>query len=719
MLNKPYGNVQLQGEKLEKKLNYWKEKLHGLSPLQLPTDFPRPPVRSNRGNILRFALKPELTDQLQALGQQQGATLFMTLLAAFKVLLYRYSGQEDLCVGTPAVARERQETEDLVGFFVNILVLRTQVQGNFSFTEFLKEIRTTTLEAYENQQVPLEKVVEGLGQERDLSRNPVFQVFFVLQNVPGGRLQLPEATASEEDYRHSTAIFDLTFELTEHEGGITGKVEYCTNLYKQETVGRMIGHYLQLLESTIANPFAQVGQLKLLPETEEQVLLHTFNATGAALPEGKTIVDLLEDQVQKTPDAVAVVFEEKQLTYGELNGKANQLAHYLRGKGVKEESLVPICLERSLEMIIGILGILKAGGAYVPIDPAYPEERIVYMLEDTKAILVLATGETSSKLPGTAGILLLDSDQEVIYRQPTDKLPVALSPDQLAYVIYTSGSTGKPKGVMIEHRSVVNFLLSMSKEVEFTGTSRLLSVTSYSFDIFNLDLYLPLINGGSMIIAGRDIAMDGRLLLDTIRQIGVTVMQATPATWRMLLDSGWNDALSLKVLCCGEALPADLADKLYGLVGTFWNGYGPTETTIYSTTKKIKAEEKVLIGKPVDNTSIYIVGKDKGLNPIGVPGELCIAGEGVGRGYLNRPELTEEKFMANPFNPEAGARMYRTGDLARWLADGNIEYLGRLDDQVKIRSFRIELGEIESVLQQHGQVRQWCWQKRISRATNV
>ena len=696
----------LQGEVLEEKIGYWKGKLQGLSPLQLPADFPRPPMRSTRGNLLRFTLAPSLMAQLQALGHSQNATLFMTLLAAFKVLLYRYSGQEDLCVGTPIAGRERQEVEDLMGYFVNTLALRTHLRGNMGFAELLQGVRATTLEAYEYQQVPFEKVVEALGQERDLSRNPVFQVMFVLQNIPGSRLQLSEAAISAEAYGHRTAKFDLTFEIKETTGGIKGAVEYCTDLYKQETIERMVGHYRQLLESIRANPLGQIGQLKLLPEAEEQLLLHTFNDTGVSLPKGKTIVDLFEEQVGKTPEAVAVVFEEKELTYRELDGKSNQLARYLRGRGVKEESLVPICIERSLEMVIGIMGILKAGAVYVPIDPAYPKERINYMLADTKATIVVGSRETGSKLQGTEGLLVLDAEQEVIDRQPIDRLPITIGPNQLAYVIYTSGSTGKPKGVMIEHHSVVNFLLSMSKEVEFTTTSNLISITSYSFDIFNLELYLPLINGGKVIVVSREDAMDGRTLLDMIRQYNVTVMQATPATWRMMLDGGWDEPLPLKVLCCGEALPGDLADKLYSLVGSFWNGYGPTETTIYSTTKKIEAGEKVLIGKPIDNTSIYIISKDNQQNPVGVAGELCIAGEGVGRGYLNRPELTEEKFIANPFVPKAGSRMYRTGDLARWLPDGNIEYLGRLDDQVKIRGYRIELGEIEGVLQQHGQVRQ-------------
>ena len=697
-----------QGEWFSNKLSYWKRKLEGISTLAMPTDYLRPPVQSTKGNKIDFTIDEELLSGLQLLSQQQDVTLFMTLLSGFKVLLHRYSGQEDISVGTPMANRTLKEVEELVGFFVNTLVLRSEVNSNIKFIEFLQQVKATALEAYEQQDVPFEKVVEAVVKERDMGRNPLFQVMFILQNVPElSNAALAQVQVSRELYESSTSQFDLTFNIRETANGLNGAVEYCTDLFNAQTIVRMIRHYKELLNSIVKEPNEKIGLLPMLTWEEEQQLLVEFNDTKVDYPKDKTVIELFEEQVAKTPESIAVVFEKEQLTYRELNERANQLAHYLRSRGVKEETLVPICIERSLEMIVGILGILKSGGAYVPIDPAYPEDRINFMLEDTGAVIVVSSQESRSKLQSIKGIevIELDTDWKTISTQSTYNLQINVLPHNLAYVIYTSGSTGKPKGVMIEHRSLANLLISVLNDIDFRADCSILSVTTFSFDISYLEIYVPLISGGKLIVVPREVAIDGFKLVDRIAQFCPTHMQGTPATWQLLLVTGWENKEALKMLIGGESVKESLKNQLTQR-GRVYNLYGPTETTIWSTIKVLETDVKVSIGKPIANTSIYIVNDQLQLCPLNVTGEICIGGQGLARGYLHLPELTEEKFIQNPLSSKDGERIYKTGDLGCWLPDGNIEYLGRKDDQVKIRGYRIELDEIVSVLQQSGLMRQ-------------
>jgi len=692
----------LQGAMLEKKLGYWKENLQGVTALQLPADFARPAIQSTRGGIRLFNIENEVKDQLQLLSQQENVTLFMTLLAAFNVLLHRYSGQQDICVGIPIAGRQQQEVEALIGFFINTLALRSDLDNHLSFKELLQQVKQTTLGAYDHQEVPFEKVVESVAKDRDMSRSPLFQVMFMFQNTPEvPQLKLGDLELSAETSEHLNSKFDLTLTVTETAAGLRCSVEYCTDLFREATITRMMEHFTQLIKSIIADPTQKLHALPMLIESEKQYLLNDFNQTATVYPSDKSIVDLFEEQVLKTPDKIALVFEDQQLSYRELNAKANQFAHYLRSKGVADEMLVPICVERSVELMIGILGIMKAGAAYVPVDPDYPADRISYMLEDTGAAIVVSSSKSKPKIQTAAEINIIELDDERAFaNQSKNNLSNKVLPNQLAYVIYTSGSTGKPKGVMIEHTSVVNLLISIAGAVQFDADSRFLSVTTYSFDIAYLELYMPLIYGGSLIIASRDVAMNGFLLAEKITDSNPTHLQATPSTWQILLDGEWENKEGLAMLIGGEAIKEDIKDALTKL-GDLYNCYGPTETTIWSAIKKLEPNEKVVIGKPIANTNIAILDGNNQLCPIGVAGEICIGGAGLARGYFKRPELTAEKFINDPFCKIPDAKLYRTGDLGRWLADGNIECLGRLDEQVKIRGFRIELGEIETVLEQY------------------
>ncbi|NEO98539.1 MAG: amino acid adenylation domain-containing protein [Symploca sp. SIO2E9] len=711
---------ELQGAKLESQLSYWKQQLNNAPPLlQLPTDRPRPPVQTYRGAKESFELPKSLTKALQAIGRKAEATLFMTLLAAFKVLFYRYSGQEDIIIGSPIANRNRAEIEGLIGCFVNTLVLRTDCSGNPTFEELLGRVRQVTMKAYEHQDLPFEKLVEELQPERDANYNPLFQVLFNLQNTPEVKLELPELTLTPFEVEHTRTLFDLRLDMTEIDSGLEGFWEYNTDLFDAARINRMMGHFQKLLEVIAANPQQRVDQLPLLSQSERHQLLTEWNDTAREYASDTCIHQLFEEQVEKTPDAVAVVFENQQLTYQQLNQRANQLAHHLQSLGVKPEVLVGICVERSLEMVVGLLGILKAGGAYVPPDPNYPQERLSYMLADSGVEVLLTQQSLLEYLPPSqAQVVCLDTDWGVIEQHPQKNLEVGICSDNLAYVIYTSGSTGKPKGVQICHQSVVNFLNSMSHVLGLTQEDTFCAVTTISFDIAALDLYLPLTVGAKVIVASRGVATDSERLLSELFSSKISVMQATPATWQMLLDAGWSSNYPLKVLCGGEALSAQLAHQILETGSQLWNLYGPTEATIWSTIYQVGANKTVAvnqgvppyIGRPIANTQIYILDKNLQPLPIGVPGELYIGGNGLARGYLNRPELTQEKFIPNPFNNSKfktqKSKLYKTGDLARYLPDGNIEFLGRIDNQVKIRGFRIELGEIEAVLNQHSQVRE-------------
>ena len=673
------------------------------------TDHPRPAVQTHRGARQELMLPDSLTEALRGMGRREGATLFMVLLAAFQALLARYSGQEDIAVGSPIAGRNQAETEDLIGFFVNTLVLRTDLSGDPTFKELLRRVREVALGAYAHQDVPFERLVEELQPERDMSRTPLFQVMFALRNVPQRSQELPGLVSETLYGAGERAMFDLTLFMGEGPEGLGATFEYNTDLFDPATIERMAEHLRTLLESIAADPGQRVSELELLTEAERHLLLMEWNDTRAEYPEDRCVHELFEERAQRTPDAIALVFEDQQLTYRELNRRANRLARHLQKSGVEPETLVGICVERSLEMVVGLLGILKAGGAYVPLDPAYPKERLSFMLEDAKAPVLLTQQRLLEDLPEhVPEVICLDSGWEEVAKESGENPIGGSRVENLAYVIYTSGSTGKPKGVQISHRALTNFLCSMRWHPGLTDEDVLLAVTTLSFDIAALELFLPLAVGSRLVMVSRETASDGNSLLERLAGSGATVMQATPATWRLLLEAGWEGSGRLKVLCGGEALPKQLAGQVSKRCSSLWNMYGPTEATIWSTVHKVGPETDlaagsgpVPIGRPIANTTAYVLDSHLRPVPVGVGGELHIGGEGLARGYLGRPELTAEKFIPDPFDGGSGERLYKTGDLARYRPDGSLEYLGRLDDQVKVRGFRIELGEIETALDRH------------------
>ncbi|WP_414582659.1 amino acid adenylation domain-containing protein [Scytonema sp. PCC 10023] len=699
----------LDSERIQPLLTYWKQKLKGELPvLNLPTDRPRSPVQTFNGAQAKLVLSQTLRKELKILSQEQGVTLFMTLLAAFKTLLYRYTGQSDILVGSPIANRNRAEIESLIGFFVNVLVLRTDLSGELSFQELLARVKSTALKAYVHQDLPFEKLVEEIQPQRDLSYNPLFQVMFVLQNVPISNPSLSDVSVSYKEGYNGTSKFDLTLFMEDSEQGLVATCEYNTDLFNADTVTRMLGHFQTLLESIVRNPEQRIWDLQLLTPSEVRQLLVEWNDTKTDYPQDKCIHQLFEEQVEKTPSDIAVVFEDQQLTYRELNNRANQLAHYLQQVGVKPDVIVGICVERSIEMVVGLLAIMKAGGAYMPLDPAYPKERLAFTLSDSQVSVLLAHTHLVDDLPPhSAQLVCIDTDRTAFADYISENVVSNVIPEDLAYVIYTSGSTGKPKGVQIPHSAVVNFLSTMRQIPGLAKEDILLSVTTLSFDIAALELYLPLIVGARLVLVNREVTTDSNQLLKQLVSNDVTVMQATPATWRMLVAAGWQSKNTMKILCGGEALDSSLAYQLLERGQEVWNLYGPTETTIWSAVQKVNYQEQQQgvssIGRPIANTQFYILDPHQKLVPVGVPGELHIGGLGLARGYWNRPELTKEKFIPSPF--ESGKRLYKTGDLARYLTDGKIEFLGRIDHQVKIRGFRIELGEIEALLEQHPQVR--------------
>ena len=690
-----------QSEALAKQLDYWKQKLAAPPVLELPTDRSRPPVQRYRGAILSWPVAAPLTARLKQLAQQEHATLFMLLMAAFQTLLYRYSGQEDFTVGSPVAGRNHAELEGMIGLFVNTMVLRADLSGSPTFLQLLAQVRETSLAAFSHQDVPFEKLVEELLATRDMSRNPLFQVMFVLQNTPSSQLALNGAEVEPIEIPIETGKLDLLLSITESNQGLECTFNYNTDLFDKTTIERMAGHLQNLLQEVVANPERSVAELHLMTEDEKQQILIQWNNTNVDYQNNATIQQLIEQQVDKTPDAIALVFNEHQLTYRELNKRANQLAHHLRSKGVGPDVLVGICLERSLELVIGLLGILKAGGAYVPLDPGYPQERLAFMIEDAQAPVLLTQQGLLRKLPSFDGVITcLDQEQQTIAAQPHTNLPAHATAENLAYVIYTSGSTGRPKGVAIEHRSVVTFLYWTAEVFSVKELAGTLFSTSVCFDLSVFELFAPLNQGGAVIVAKNALQLPTLLGAQQI-----TLINTVPSAITELLRMSAVPATVRTINLAGELLPGSLARDIYELqhVDKLFNLYGPTEDTIYSTFTLIARGDDgaPTIGRPIANSQTYILDRHGEPVPEGVHGELYVAGAGLARGYLNRPELNAEKFLPDPFSAVPGTRMYRTGDLARYLPNGNIEYLGRIDFQVKLRGFRIELGEIESLLRQH------------------
>ncbi|MCP4702546.1 MAG: amino acid adenylation domain-containing protein, partial [Gammaproteobacteria bacterium] len=698
----------LQGAVLQQQEDYWRRQLAG-SPelLELPTDKTRPPRQSFQGAHYARNLSPALSRAVATVSIQQGVSSFMTLLTTFFILLSRCSRQEDLCVGSGIASRTHSHTEDLIGFFVNTLVLRSRLQPEQSFIDVLLETRKTCLDAYAHQDIPFEMLVERLQPTRGLSHSPLFQASFVLQNQESGQLRLPglEITVLEPDY--PIAKFDLTLYMEEQNGQLHCQWEYATDLFYAETIERMAGHFEILLNAIVDNPEQSVSHLPMLTENEIR-RLQTWNETAADYPKDLTIIDLFEQQTEKTPDNIALVFEEQQLSYRELNLQSNQLAHYLlklknsanNGSLITDNCLIAIAAERSFEMVIGLLAILKAGGAYVPIDPGYPAARIQYMLEDSAAPLLLTQSHLKVRLSleelTPAGVVIC-LDEADFASQPLVNPDVNRQATDLAYVIYTSGSTGKPKGVMLEHYGAVNLAIFQRQYFHINADSRILQFASLSFDASAWEILMSLCSGGGLQLAPMDMIQTD--LKAILQRQAITHATLPPSAVNVLSN---NDLPELKYLVvAGEACSSELVMKWARSGWHFINAYGPTETTVCASLLKCTPDgNKPSIGRPVANTRVYILDAACQPQPPGIPGELCIAGAGLARGYLNRPELTAEKFIEAELFGKI-ERIYKSGDLARWLPDGSLEYLGRIDHQVKLRGFRIEPGEIEAAITKH------------------
>ncbi|HEY9694287.1 MAG TPA: amino acid adenylation domain-containing protein [Oculatellaceae cyanobacterium] len=727
----------LQGEVLETQLAYWRQQLQGISVLDLlsvgvahrrhriPSNKDnsiRPPIPSYQGAKQFLELPHSLSKALKELSQQQGVTLFITLLAAFKILLYRYTQQEDIAVGSPIANRNRSEIEGLIGFFVNTLVLRTNFGGNPTFLELLQTVKQVALGAYAHQDLPFEKLVEELHPERDLSRNPLFQVSFSLQNTPIQTLELPEISLSLVEFDIGTAKLDLEFNLWEDVENIRGEVVYSTDLFNRATITRILGHFQTLLEGIVTNPKQHICELPILTEVERHRIVVEFNHNQSCLTppspplsrggfreiNTQCFPQLFEQQVEKTPNAIALVFENQQLTYRELNNQANQIAHYLQKLGVVPEVIVGICLERSLEMIIGLLGILKAGGAYLPLDPNYPHERLKFMIEDANLSFLITHSSLTPLKKGGWGdrqqisIVCLDKKQNLFTKYSQNNPNNTIFPENLAYVIYTSGSTGKPKGVLIQHQGLCNLIEAQIEIFKLQPSNRILQFASLNFDASIFEIVMALRNGATLYLAKKEVLLPGKELIKLLRDRKITHATLPPAVLSVLPQAELPTLQT--IICAGEACSQDII-KYWATGRRFFNAYGVTEATVWSTVAEIKNDsEKLTIGQSILNNETYILDTYLQPVPIGISGELYLGGEGIARGYLNRPDLTAEKFIPHPFSNKQGARIYKTGDLARYLQDGNIEYLGRIDHQVKIRGFRIELGEIETLLRQHPEV---------------
>ncbi|MFV1968307.1 MAG: amino acid adenylation domain-containing protein, partial [Pirellulaceae bacterium] len=698
----------LSGERLQQQLNYWEQQLdQAPEVLDLPTDRPRPRVQRFRGARYRLEIDRDLTNALQQLGRQHQATLFMTLLASFQLLLSRYSGQEDICVGSPIAGRNRAELERLIGFFVNTLVLRGDVSGNPAFEEFLARVRKTTLGAFEHQDLPFEQLVQHLQPTRDLSREALFQVMFVLQNVPMSELKLPQVAFTPVATEPPAAKFDLTLTMWETKEGLTGNLDYNTDLFDRSTIERMMGHFHLLMRSIVENPGRRVMDVPLLPERERRQLLVEWNDTARDYDSRDCLHELVERQVERTPDAIAVVFEGQQLTYEELNQRANQLAHYLSHFDVGPDVPVGVCLERSPELVISLLAILKAGGAYAPLDPDYPSERLGFMVTDSQPAVVLTTRELASRLPASEIPLVhLEEAAKEIAEESKENPLLQNGLDDIAYVIYTSGSTGTPKGVRNTHRGICNRLLWMQEAYSLAPDDRVLQKTPFSFDVSVWEFFWPLLSGARLVVARPGGHKDAEYLARLILEQQITTLHFVPSMLQVFLEeekAGECQGLK-RVICSGEALPYDLQQRFFSRLDVeLHNLYGPTEAAIDVTYWQCRENDQgvVPIGKPIANTQCYILDRQQNPVPVGIPGELHLGGVGLARDYLNRPDLTTEKFIPDPFASPSDARLYKTGDLCRYLPDGNILFLGRLDGQVKIRGNRIELGEIQVTLLKH------------------
>ncbi|WP_076585068.1 non-ribosomal peptide synthetase [Vibrio ostreicida] len=698
----------LSGEHLARQLDHWHDHLHGLPALHsLPLDRPRPAMPSYQGQHIQTCIGAAVTQAFKARCAENEATLFMGVYGVLSTLIARYSGESDIVIGTTAANRDQVEVAGLVGFFVNMLVLRQSISDDMSFADLLCESKRVALQAFAHQQTPFEHIVEKLNPSRDLSYHPLFQIMLAVQNNQQAELSMDGLTFSDVNVTANQAKFDLSLNVEEQQGELILDWEFSTDLFDATTIQRMADSFGYLIEAMAQSLDQAVYSTPMLSTEEQQRALASGNQTQQSYPSDKSVASLFEDQVVATPDAPAVTFGDRTLSYRELNQRANYLAAQLQQQGVAEDALVGVYLERSLSMLVALLAVLKSGGAYVPLDPTYPADRIEGMLRHSQPQVVVTTQQRRSDLPeSTPCVLIADEVDNAVLAagQENPKRRHASSHD-LAYVIYTSGSTGEPKGIAVENRSVVNFLSSMAREPGIASHDRLLAVTSISFDIHVLELYLPLLSGAHLVLASSADSTNPAGLAELLDKHRITIMQATPSTWQMLLSEHWQADSELRMICGGEAMPNDLKTRLLSSdQHQLWNVYGPTETTVWSSAKALTHEGPITLGNPIANTQFYVLNAHGQLVPDGVPGELFIAGEGLARGYLYREDLTALAFVANPFAP--GERMYRTGDRVRRVRNGELEYLGRLDHQVKIRGFRVELGAVDAALQTHSSVRQ-------------
>jgi amino acid adenylation domain-containing protein len=710
----------LQGESLERQLSYWRTQLQGTAEqLELPTDHSRPAEQSYRGGNIKVTLDAELSGRVKGFAQRHEMTLFMVLYAAWTILLARLSGQEEVAIGTPIANRQRPELERLIGFFVNTLVLRVGVSDDSSVSDFLRRVKEATLGAYDHQDVPFERVVEALQPQRSLSRNPLFQVMFALQNAPQGELRLPGLVVTLEDAGYESAMFDLLISLQERGDQIAGSVIYAADIFDRETLVRWLSYFQVVLRELIERPQALIQELSIVPVEERRRVVEEFNATRVPLAAEQTIVELFEEQVRRTPDAVAVRHEGQWLTYAQLSDRADQLARWLQDEGVRADQVVGICLERSVEMIVGILGILKAGGAYMPLDPSYPAERLQYMVKDAAPAVVLSQASLLGALPpSSARLIALDEQLKQLAQHPAEDLHVreaGLTGQSLVYVIYTSGSTGRPKGTAMTHRAMVN-LIEWHRG-RFSEGARVLQFAALSFDVAFQEIFSTLCTGSTLVLVDEWTRRDARALLEYLKAHEIERLFVPPLMLQSLAEcvrSGGEAPVQLQdVVAAGEQLRVspevvELFGQLSGC--RLHNHYGPTETHVVTalTLSGDPTQWPALpsIGRPIANTQLYVLDGRGEPTALGVPGEIYIGGVGLARGYLHRAELTAERFVEDALGGESGARLYRTGDLGRWRADGTLEYLGRNDDQVKIRGYRIELGEIEAQLARHDEVKE-------------
>jgi amino acid adenylation domain-containing protein len=693
---------RLQGDTLESLLSWWKQHLQGLpANLVLPLDTRRPDLQSDRGDWELISLAGSHVRRLKEFCGRHGVTPFMTLLSVFAVLLSRYSGQDDVVIGTPTGNRDHQDCEQLLGFFLNTLAIRIDLQDSPSFEKLVRQVRGRALECFAHQELPFEKLVDELQLERDLSRPPLFQVMFIMHTQPTGALDLHDLTIGHVPFESGSSKYDLTLAATLGDEELLLTLEYCTSLFESTSVRRMLRHVQGLLSSALEHPDVPIRTLPMMSDDEQNRIVKQWNQTDKSYPQDCSIDDLVFDQARETPDRIAVCDRDTHWSYQNLTERVEAIQRQLIGSGLSRGEKIAVYLDRSVETVATLLAVLRCGLAYIPLDDALPEKRLRYIIDDSNVAAILTQESRREQLTKLGvRVVCIDSDLTQASKgsipEPRESFATA---EDVAYIIYTSGSTGMPKGVAVPHRPVVNFLCSMASEPGITQEDRLLALTSLTFDISVLEMLLPLTVGAAVVVGSLELAMDGRAIAKELDDERITIMQATPTSWTMLIRSGWKGRAELKALCGGEPMSRHLAQDLLHRVTELWNLYGPTETTIWSSTYRISsATSTPTLGRPIANTTLYCLDQQYEPTPIGVPGELYIGGDGLAVGYEGKFGLTAGAFLPNPFSSQQGARMYRTGDLVRFRGNGQLQFLGRVDRQVKVRGHRIELEEVEHIL---------------------